>query len=174
MPKKAFTLIELMIVVAIMAILAMIAVAQYNSYITRSRNAATSSLLQQLALAQIACHQLNSSQDFIEIKNTSDTAQIATLAGFGFRPDPNIGFVALNPTTPGTTGFIAFAAHRVPGSPMFTYNFITHAGVQQFDSTTTYPVTVPTTLHIFSWEGASDTASFSSSINVNSNGIVIP
>jgi type IV pilus assembly protein PilE len=50
--QRGFTLIELMIFVAIFAVLAAIAVPSYNSYVKKSRRADARSLLQAAAIAQ--------------------------------------------------------------------------------------------------------------------------
>lgn len=136
MNKKGFTLIELMIVVAIIAILAMIAVPMYQRYIERSRNAASQSLLQNLAVAEVARNtdpSRNTDGDFIY---TNDAGAAVTglqeLGNYGFRPDTNVGFVVVAPTDAANVGFIACAAHRAMGSQLFIYDNINRSGVEQF------------------------------------------
>ena len=52
--NKGFTLIELMIVVAILGILAAVAIASYNAYVRRSRNAEATAILADIRLKQEA------------------------------------------------------------------------------------------------------------------------
>ena len=122
--KKGFTLIELMIVVAIIAILAMIAVPMYQRYIERSRNSATQSLLQQIALAEVA---LDTAPELAVGYVSSDSAGISHLATFGFRPDNNVAFSIKLPA--GEPGFVAIASHIANGSVIYVYDNINASGV---------------------------------------------
>jgi len=132
MNKKGFTLIELMIVVAIIAILAMIAVPMYQRYIERSRNSASQNLLHQITTAMTA---YNVDSSTYLASSPANQADITLLLQYGFRPDPNVGFEILNPT--GTNpGFIAYAAHKARGSRLYVYDNIAASGVRPMFSLT--------------------------------------
>ena len=130
--KKGFTLIELMIVVAIIAILAMIAVPMYQRYIERSRNAASQSLLQQLALAEVA---IDTAPEIDEgYVSSTNAADIQLLGSFGFRPDPNVAFF-VSTTNTGEPGFVAYATHIANGSQIYVYDNIGATGVVAWNGT---------------------------------------
>jgi prepilin-type N-terminal cleavage/methylation domain-containing protein len=117
--KKGFTLIEFLIVAAIIAILAAIAVPMYQRYIDRSRNAASQAILHQIAQAEMA---LDSAQEIPEsYVASSKVDNILLLTDFGFRPDPNVAF-NIQTTKDGNGGFVAFAGNINPGSPIFFYD----------------------------------------------------
>lgn len=150
--KKAFTLIELMLVVAIIAILAMIAVPLYQHYITRSHNSAVHSLLQQLALAQAACqveHKVGSAApEFIFVTTVSDVDKVEKLSEFGFRPDDRVAFVVMPPRS-GANGFVAFAAFSATHSQLYTYDDVAFSGVRECQPGQVYGADVPTELPLF-------------------------
>lgn len=165
--KKGFTLIELMIVVAIIAILAMIAVPMYQRYIERSRNSASQSLLQQIALAEMAIQTEGSAQgitNFQYVEAAADTGAVENLGKFGFRPDASVAFVIQRPTAAvnGVTpvGFVGYAAHKTVGSTMYVYDNIGSTGVIEATATTTYAgMASPTTLFAFTFDGSKATGS---------------
>lgn len=148
--KKGFTLIELMIVVAIVAILAMIAVPMYQKYIERSRNTAAQNLLQQVALAEVASQVdaagkvgTANSISYVYIAGVADTANVEILMKYGFRPDPNVGFVVLQPNP--DDGFVAFACHVALKSQMYVYDNVAGGGVQQVTEAKYAGANTPTT-----------------------------
>lgn len=150
--KKGFTLIELMIVVAIVAILAMIAVPMYQKYIERSRNTAAQNMLQQIGLSEVASQTeaaaAGITANYITVKAVGDDANVTQLMTFGFRPDPNVGFYVDQPGT--QPGFVAFACHRAVGSQMYVYDNITGGGVKPVTTGAVYAtIPQPASLPIF-------------------------
>ncbi|UQZ89072.1 hypothetical protein C4J81_07620 [Deltaproteobacteria bacterium Smac51] len=136
--KKGFTLIELMIVVAIIAILATIAVPMYQRYIERARNSASQSLLKQLALAEESYNvdnqiYITSLTDNVTPIGGNAMSGLAALAEYGFRPDRNVAFYV---TGPGGTavGYVAFAVHNSGGSAVYAYDTVGSTGVQRVSS----------------------------------------
>ena len=127
--KKGFTLIELMIVVAIIAILATIAVPMYQNYIERSRNASAQALLKQLALAQESLN-VDKSEYVISF---ADGKTLKPLIDYGFRPDPSVAFEITGPTAAGYSGWAAHAAHLSVGSTVYVYNSVTGSGVSPWN-----------------------------------------
>ncbi len=93
--EKGFTLIELMIVIAIIGILAAIAIPQFSAYRIRSFNAAAKADLRNAATAQEAY--------FVDNQMYSGATATITGATFGFYSSQNVTTTVVGTTTNGYT-----------------------------------------------------------------------
>ena len=115
--QKGFTLIELMIVVAIIGILAAIAIPQYQNYVTRSKWTENNTVIAPLKLAIGECLQANQGT-----KTSCDTLpKLTAETGYGSLPTPKYG-AAENPVviTEKTAAIVVTGATTV-GSCVVTW-----------------------------------------------------
>ncbi|MBW2622799.1 MAG: prepilin-type N-terminal cleavage/methylation domain-containing protein [Deltaproteobacteria bacterium] len=104
--QKGFTLIELMIVVAIIGILAAIAIPQFNSYRRKAQDSAAKSALKNLATAQ---------ENYYATENTY-TATRGNLSGWTVESNVAVTIAGAN-----LTGWSATASHTSSANT-FTYD----------------------------------------------------
>ncbi|WP_082696383.1 pilin [Pseudomonas oryzihabitans] len=95
--QKGFTLIELMIVVAIIGILAAIAIPQYQNYVTKARWAENNTAIAPVKLAIAECLQRNNSV----VANCDTVAELTTETGYQALPTatPNLASVVITANT---------------------------------------------------------------------------
>jgi type IV pilus assembly protein PilA len=108
--EQGFTLIELMIVIAIIGILAAIAIPQFSAYRTRSYNSAAQSDLRNMATAQEAF--------FVDNQRYCQTASLLSGATYGFYTSKNVTATVIAAST-GVTRYV-MRTHHSSGDKTYT------------------------------------------------------
>jgi type IV pilus assembly protein PilA len=121
--QSGFTLIELMIVVAIIAILAAIAISQYQDYVIRSQVSEGSNLADGVKSAVAEFY--NSNNRFPSSNTSSFVSQIQSITG------NYVTTVTVNPGSPGVITAAyggSKASPQLSGSVTLSFSPVTHAG----------------------------------------------
>ena len=117
--KAGFTLIEMMIVVAIIAILAGVALPQYNKYVKKSETTEAMRFMKQIIDGEVLYNSSHTSYVAFDTSNSSDTGA----AKICFEAPSVANFKNYKVTTCGTSGIIVEAWTTAYDADKIVYSF---------------------------------------------------
>ena len=153
--KKGFTLIELMIVIAIIGILAAVAIPMYSDYTKKSRTSEVSTSLKEMAQMQLVWHEDPANANAI----TAAKPYATNIASIGFRTSTGTYSTAATSCNAGTDTAAAWACGKFYAYTTTSSGIATCDSSVALSSTTYFVLAAAIDKTQVPNEGSADTAS---------------